>query len=808
MNLKLAAKDLRRTFDPAGLGIDTTENLIPKEAIIGQERASSALRFGLGIREDGFNVYVAGPAGSGKMTAIQAFLGELAKKADVPADWCYIYNFEDPYKPSALKLPAGQGRELQKDMKELVLFMSSGISKAFESDEYERKRDEIMKAVEAKRDKRMKELNDEVVASGFSLEMTPYGVVLIPLNDEGKPLSDSDLNKMSEEQRQDLDNKRKQLQEKLKSVLKSIRQFARDIQERVRKLDQEVALYVVGGSIDDLMEKYEGLPEVVEYLKQIRAEVLDDIEHLKDQRQGGRSQSPPALESSKLAVPEDPRLRKYQVNLLVDRSQQDGAPIVIELNPTYTNLIGRIEKEAQMGTLHTDFTLIRSGSLHQANGGYLVIPTEDVLRNLGAWDALKRSLRCQQLQIEDLSEKLGFAVTRTLRPEPIDLDVKVILIGPPILYYMLHEYDEEFFELFKVRADFDTTMDCTKENTQDFMTFLCTLCCREQCKHLERSAVAKLLEYATRLAGDKEKLSTRFGVIADVVREADFWAKDGGVQYVTGEHVQKAIEEKIYRSSMIQEKIQEMIEQNTLLIDTSGEKIGQVNGLAVLQVGDYMFGKPSRITVSVGPGREGIIDIEREVELGGPIHSKGVQILSGFLTRRFANEIPLSLAARLVFEQSYDGVEGDSASSTELYAILSALSDVPIKQGIAVTGSVNQSGEVQSIGGVNQKIEGYFDVCSARGLDGEQGVLIPRSNVRNLMLREDVMEAVEAGQFHIWAVETIDEGIEILTGEPAGQRGSDGSFEKGTLNARISERLELFQESLQKSAPEPEGEGD
>ena len=801
MILELSPGQLRRVFDPQTVGVETTESLDPREGIIGQERASSALHFGLGMKEEGFNIYVAGPPGSGKMTAVSAFLENIASIKDSPADWCYVYNFDDPYRPNALELPAGKGRELQQDMRELVSLMGREIPRAFESEEYEQKRAQILKAVEQKRAEAMTRLKSHVVEAGFALETTPFGIALLPLGQEGQPLTESDLGNLSEEQRTDLDGRRDRLEGELKTVLKNIREFARQVQQESLQLDREVALSVVGGSIDYLVSKYSKMPEVVEYLKGIQKEILEDLDAFKGVPAGG-SGPPAMLEGSKLAIPEKPRLRKYQVNLVVGQSGQKGAPIVVELNASYSNLVGRIEKEAQMGALHTDFTLIRPGSLHQANGGYLVLPAEDVVQNLGTWDGLKRALRSRQIQMEDLSERMGYPVTRTLRPEPIPLEVKVVLVGRPHLYYLLHAHDEEFSELFKVRADFDTSMESSEENIRDFVTFLCTFCCREQCRHLDRSAIAKLLEHAARMAGDREKLSTQFGELTDVVREADFWAKEEGSNYVVASHIQRAIREKVYRSSQGKEKIQEMIVRGSILIDTDGDAVGQVNGLAVLRMGDFMFGKPSRITASVGPGREGIMDIEREVELGGALHSKGVLILNGYLAREFAQDQPLSLSARLVFEQSYDGVDGDSASSTELYAVLSALSGLPIRQGIAVTGSVNQAGEVQAIGGVNHKTEGFFDVCAAQGLTGNQGVLIPESNVANLMLREDVVGAVEAGQFHVWAVKTINQGIEVLTGVEAGERQVEGGFPEGSVNDLVDCRLQELGESIKKSEPE------
>jgi lon-related putative ATP-dependent protease len=783
---ELSPEQLRRTFDPHALGIETTEHIEPLEGIIGQRRAVSALQFGLGIQELGFNIYVAGPPGIGKMTAVKSFLEELARQKETPPDWCYVNNFEDPYQPKALRLPPGWGARFAQDIKNLIEHVRRELPKVFESEEYSARRDEIVKAINQQREAIINRVQERATQAGFLLQAAPFGILIVPVLG-GRPLSDAEFQSLPQAAREDLQRRRDALQEDLKIAMKEIRTLEKTAQEKLHELDRQVALYMVGGLIDDLREKYRDLPEVLEHLHAVQKDILENIELFKGEQKPEGEVPPWAKE-----LP----FRKYAVNVLVDNSKQQGAPVVVELNPVYHNLFGRIEKETQFGALYTDFTMIKAGSLHRANGGYLVLPIEDVLRNLLSWDGLKRALRGREIFIEELGERLGFIATKSLRPQPIPLDVKVVLVGHPIFYYLLHAYDEEFPELFKVKADFDTRMDNSPENIQDFLKFLCTFCQKERLKHLDNTAVAKLLEYAARLAEDQQKLSTHFGAIADIIREANYWALQEGSSHIRARHVQRALGEKVYRSNLIQERIQEMIARGTLLIDTEGQAVGQVNGLSVMSLGSYTFGKPSRITASVAPGREGIIDIEREVELGGPIHSKGVLILSGYLAQKYAQDKPLTLTAKLVFEQSYEGVEGDSASSTELYALLSALSGVPIKQGIAVTGSVNQHGEVQAIGGVNEKIEGFFDVCKIKGLTGEQGVLIPKSNVQNLMLREDIVEAVRAKKFHIWAVSTIDEGIEILTGVPAGERGRDGKFPEGTINYFVDQRLREFAECL------------
>jgi lon-related putative ATP-dependent protease len=531
---------------------------------------------------------------------------------------------------------------------------------------------------------------------------------------------------------------------------------------------------------------------VVDYLKEVEQDIVDHFEQFREEPKNKEGDPMAAMRE----MAQQQALRKYEVNLLVDNSELKGAPVILELNPTFNNLFGRIEKEAQFGALSTDFTMIKAGSLHQANGGYLVVRIEDILTNFQTWEGLKRTLRDGKLVIEELGERLGFVVTKSLKPEPIPLEVKVVVSGEPMFYYLLLRLDPDFKELFKVKADFDSRMDRSEANLKDYAGVICRICNSENLKHLSAAALAQIIEHSSRLAGDQGKLSALFADIADILREASFWAEQGKSRYIEARHVEKAIEEKVYRSNLIQQRINEMIANGLIIIDAAGEKSGQVNGLAVIDLGDFAFGRPNRITASVGVGREGLIDIEREAKLGGRLHSKGVMILSGYITDKYVGEIPLSLSARLVFEQSYEEVEGDSASSTELYAILSRLADVPIKQGIAVTGSVNQKGEVQAIGGINEKIEGFFEVCRAKRLSGEQGVLIPASNVRNLMLKEEVAAAVKEGKFHIYPVSSIDQGIEVLTGVKAGQRGKSGRFTPGSINDRVQKRLTSLAEKL------------
>ncbi|HXI02991.1 MAG TPA: ATP-binding protein [Candidatus Saccharimonadales bacterium] len=796
---ELRAEDLRREFDPASYGTETTECLAPLEGIIGQKRAVQALKFGLGIQENGYNIYVAGPPGIGKMTAVKAYLESHAGEKETPPDWCYVNNFDDPYMPESLRLPPGRGRMLQHDMKELIEHLRRDVRRAFESDEYGSRRQTILKEFERRRTQLREKLNGTAEKAGFALEGTPLGLAMLPIL-EGRPLKESEFQALPPETRETIQKRREALQEQIGDAMKEMRGIERSARKRMQKLDEEVALYAVSGPMTDLTESYKDLPDVLGYIEAVQKEILENIEMFKATPGDGGGNT---AEIAAAAMQLDDLFRKFEVNLLVDNSRSTGAPVVLELNPSHNALFGRVEKETKFGALQTDFTMIKAGSLHRANGGYLVLPMEDVLKNLGSWEGLKRSLRAGEVQIEELGERLGFIAVKSLKPKPMPLDLKVVLVGRTLYYHLLHSYDEEFPELFKVKAEFDTRTDFNDDSVRDYLSFICTYSTQRSLKKPDGSALARMLEYVMRLADDKEKLSTHFGALADLICESNYWAVREEAAQITADHVRKALDEKVYRSSLVKERIQEMIERGMLLIETQGEAVGQVNGLSVLSLGDYAFGKPSRITASVGPGRGNIVDIEREVELGGPTHSKGVMILSGYLARHFAGEKPLALSARLVFEQSYEGVDGDSASSAELYSILSALSGAPIRQAIAVTGSVNQRGEVQAIGGVNQKVEGYFEVCRARGLSGEQGVMIPKSNVSNLMLREEVVEAVREGRFHLWAVASIDEGIEVLTGVPAGRRDAKGVFPAESIHGRVDRRLEGFRKALRREAPKP-----
>jgi lon-related putative ATP-dependent protease len=768
---------------------ESTKDVIPLSEIIGQERAVRALKFGLGIKDHGFNVYVAGYPGTGRKTAVRNFVEAQAKTQPVPSDWCYVNNFGNQYEPNALELPSGKGKEFQEDMKNLIENVRNALPKAFESEDYVAKREATVKGLENQRKQLIDELNAKAQKEGFVIQTTPVGLLLIPVLN-GKPLSEEEMLALPQNLKETLNEKREKLEAEFRNAMRQLIDMERRIHEALKKLNKEVALFAIGNLVESLIEKSQGTPKVAAYLKEVENDILDNLSQFI--RRGQPDQQIP------FPMPwmrEDP-YKKYRVNVVVDNSDMAGAPVVMETNPTYHNLLGRTEKEAQFGALTTDFSMIRSGAIHRANGGYLIIPVEDLLRNALAYDGLKRDLRDSKISIEEPEERYGFLSIKTLKPQPIPLSSKVILIGDPYVYQLLFSLDPDFRELFKIKAEFDSTMPRNDDKVKQYAAFVCTLCEREKLKHLDGTGLAKLVEYSSRIIEDQHKLSTQFSNIADIVRESNYYAVQDKSEFITANHVRKAVEEKVYRSKLIQEKIQEMITRGFFLIDTSDEKVGQVNGLSVMGLGDFAFGTPSRVTASIGLGREGVIDIEREAKMGGPIHTKGVLILGGYLNDKYAHDSPLSLSARLVFEQSYEGVEGDSASSTELYSILSALSGLPIKQYFAVTGSVNQKGDVQAIGGVNEKIEGFFEICKARGLTGQQAVMIPEANVQNLMLKEEVVDAVKAGKFNVYSVKSIDEGIEVLTGVKAGQRVKDGTFEEGSVNYLVEKQLKEMADKL------------
>jgi lon-related putative ATP-dependent protease len=775
--------------DPQEIGLSTSAEAAALKAIIGQERAVTALQFGLGIKEKGFNIFVAGLPGTGRTTAIENYLAEVANQESVPSDWCYVNDFHDNYRPNALRLPPGTAEKFRTDMQSLVAAAISDIRSALESEMAATQRDQLVNTYQLQKQALLEKVSEQARQESFAIQSTPVGLMIVPVA-KGKLLTDEEFVSLNPEQREELSKKQQQLQTALEAAVRQAKSVDKAAKEALQNADRQVAFYAIRDRFDEMKTQYDGVEEIPEFLSQVQEDMLASLSEYTSQEDAQPS-------GVTLPIPVGRKIpgRKYAVNVLVDHTGLQGAPVVLERNPTYGNLFGRIEQEAQFGALVTDFTMIRSGSLHRANGGYLVLPAEEVLRNPLAWESLKRALVNNEIVIEDAGDKMGFMTTKNLRPEPIPLRVKVILVGRSDVYQILLAYDEHFNELFKVKADFDTQMPRTPENTRNYALFVARICQKESLCHMDGLALARIVEHGSRLAEDQQKLTTRFGEIADVIREANYYAGLEQASAISASHVLKAVEARHYRSALYQERVTEMIQRGIIKIDVSGTQVGQVNGLSVLQLGDIAFGQPNRITASVGLGREGLVDIEREANLGGPIHTKGMLILAGFLAEQFSQDKPLSLTARLVFEQNYSGVEGDSASSTELYALLSALSDLPVRQDIAVTGSVNQKGEVQAIGGVNFKIEGFFEICKSVGLNGKQGVIIPASNQANLMLKDEVVRAARDGLFHIWPVKTIAEGIEVLTEVPAGERRADGKFTPNSVFARVDQRLNEFAET-------------
>ncbi|KUL01645.1 MAG: Peptidase S16, lon domain-containing protein [Methanoculleus marisnigri] len=786
--------EYRNAYEPGKVECASTGEIRPMEEIIGQERALRALRFGLEIREKGFNVYTSGAQGTGRMRAVRSFLDELAKAKARASDWVYVHNFENQYEPNAIALPAGRGPRFREDMKRFIEEARQALPRAFESEEYAKRRDETLQSLQGNRTDLIARINQRAQEAGFVIQMSPIGLLTIPVIN-GRPVPEEEFVTLPDDVRAEVQRRRDALNAELRSTLRQVQDIERQGAEAVKGVNHDIALYAIGNLVAELKENYADVPEIPVYVDAVQNDILDNLQaFLGVPEQPG---APPQFQAFIRELP----FRKYDVNVVVDNADAGGAPVIVEQNPTFQNLLGKIEKEVQFGIFTTDFTMIRPGSLHKANGGYLILSVEDLLRTPLSWDGLKTALKTGEAVIEEPGERMGFITAKTIKPEPVPLDIKVALIGTPMIYQILYRMDPDFKELFKVKADFDVVMDRNDENAGKYADFMCNLVREENLRHLDREAIARVIEYGSRLAADKEKLSTRFAAVADLIREANFYAASDGAEQIGRQHVMKTIDEKVYRSNLIQEKIQEYIQREIFLIETEGEKVGQVNGLSVIGLGDFAFGRPSKVTASIGVGREGIMDIEREAALGGPIHTKGVLIISGYLNNNYARDKPLGLSARLVFEQSYEGIDGDSASSTELYALLSALSGLPLKQYLAVTGSVNQKGEVQAIGGVNEKLEGFFEVCKAKGLNGDQGALIPASNVQNLMLKEEILEAAKAGKFRIYPVRTIDEGIEVLTGVPAGSRREDGTYEEGTVNYLVDRRLREMAETLKGFQP-------
>lgn len=799
----LRAEELRRTIDPASLGFKTTAELDPISSLIGQDRALRAIEFGANMKANDFNIFVLGPPASGKATATRAFLTEKAARLPAPFDWVYVYNFENPNRPRALRIPSGRARALEKGMIAAVDELRTTLPQIFEGEDYQTRRRSIDSQFRATQEEAFEALSRKAQAQNIAIMRTPTGFGMAPMH-EGKIVKPEVFNALPEEMQKGVQAKIEGLQKELEQILEAVPKSDKQRRNRLSDLNEEVADIAVIEALDDIKAAFADVAAVVEHLEAAHKDLVRNVGLFLS---GSEEES--QIVKQPVDTSRDPRFRRYMVNVVVSNGEgRSHAPIVEELNPNYGNLVGRVDHIAQMGALLTDFLLIKPGALHRANGGYLLVDARKLLMSPFAWEALKRALKSREIRIEQPAETAGFALsTQSLDPEPIPLEVKVVLTGDRELYYLLSQYDPDLGGLFKVQADFDDTIKRSDDNYRDYARVMASIVRTHSLKPIEASGVALILDESARLASDRERLSVEIGRISDIIREADYWAGQAGRDMIGRDDVARAVDEHIQRSDRLRDRAQETIDREVVFIDTDGEKVGQINALSVLQLGNFSFGRPSRITARVRMGQGRVTDIEREVKLGGPLHSKGVMILWGYLAGRFAQDVPLAMAASLVFEQSYGGVDGDSASSTELYALLSALSEVPIRQSLAVTGSVNQWGEVQPIGGANEKIEGFYDVCRARKLTGRQGVLIPKANVQHLMLREDVVEACRRGEFAIHAVSHIDEGIELLTGIKAGDRGSDGKFEPGTVNCLVEEKLRSFAERVKAFGRRP-GEGD
>ena len=785
---ELDADELRRTCSPDGLGFSSTAEVEPVEGTVGQQRAGEAIAFGLAAQTPGYNIFVSGPVGTGKRTALEASLHAHARLRPTPGDWVYVHNFREPRKPIAIALPGGRGHQLAADMRRFLEDARRELAGAFETDTYSERRRLATEPLEAEQERSMQQLRDEARAGGIALELTPSGIVTVPLSD-GHPITPADFAQLSETERARYQRTLDQLAPHVQAMLTRMRTLQREGRDQLRELEHEVALFAVGHLIDELRERHTDSPKLADWLHAVAEDVTDNLAQFRTQ---GQDEAQASLLASMGAAGGSP-LRRYEVNVFVAHDSDGGAPVVLETNPTYPNLFGRIEHQGMLaGGFVTDHHMLRPGAVHRANGGYLMLPAAEVLSQPLVWLKLKDILRTGQIRLENPAEEYALIPTSTLTPETIELDLKVILVGRPPLYELAYGLDEDVRKLFRVKAEFDWRVPWDAQSVAGYAGVIASIVRDSSLREFDAGAVARVIEHGARLAESRDHLSTSFADITGLATEASHWAAEAGSECVSAAHVQQAVEQRIRRSNLIEERLLELVREGALLLDYDGERVGQVNGLAVLGLGDYTFGRPVRITATAGPGRGALLSIEREADLSGPIHNKGFLTLSGYLRERYGQEQRIAVGATLTFEQSYEQIDGDSAASAELYALLSELSGLAVRQDIAVTGSVNQHGEVQAIGGVNEKIEGFFRTCCLGELTGRQGVVVPEANARNLMLSEEVVDSVRAGRFHVWTVSTVDAGIELLTGVPAGVRGDDGRFPDGSVHARVATRLERW----------------
>ncbi len=795
----LSSEEIRLECSPDRFRFRTTEEVPSLTGFVGQERALEAIDFGLHMEGLGFNIYALGETGTGKTSAVRSFISEKAKGEPVPSDWVYVNNFRDPSEPVAIPLAPGRGVEFQRDMADFLMFLRGVLRKVFESKEYDKQKSGITEAFQKRQKELFGSFEAEAESKGFKIHGTPAGFTIVAVDEAGEPIKEDEFNAFSAQKKQEMRDRGRQIQERMDDVVRSIKAEEKKSKDALAALERTVALSVMGHRLQETRGRHEGNEKLLAYIDAVQEDVLVNIDDFKTTGE----EQPTQVPFLKIAR-QEPDFTKYSVNVIVNNGEANGAPCIFEGNPTFYNLFGRVEHRFQMGAAITDFTMIRAGSLHKANGGFLVISALDLLKNIFSYDALKRALRQGEIRVEDMWEQYRVVATATMKPEPIPLNVKIILIGKPEIYYLLFALDEEYRELFKVKADFDDRIARTDQSLEHYAAFVASKAKEAGLLPFDAAGVAKVVDFGARLAEDQGKLSTKFSEISNLLREASFWAGREKSDVVTGAHVSRALRAKVRRASMIEDRLRELAAEGTVIVETSGMCTGQVNGLAVYDLGDHSFGRPSRITATVYAGKAGVLNVERETKMSGKIHDKAVLILSNWLGRRFAGNAPISLAASLTFEQLYGMVEGDSATCAELYALLSAIAGVPVRQGIAVTGSMDQNGNVQPIGGVNQKIEGFFDLCRLRGLDGTQGVVIPGRNRRNLMLKEEVVEAVRAGTFRIFEIDRIEEGVEVLMGIPAGEAGEGGSYPEGTLFRKVADRLEWLREAVRKQEGERE----
>ena len=786
-NNELSYKNLKRYCNAEKLPFETTEELEPISTGIGQERGIKALEFGLNVDVKGYNLYLEGPSGVGKTMYTKKYLETISKKKKTPTDWCYIYNFSNPNEPIAVSLPAGQGKEFKETMDQFIKDIRNDINSTFSNEDFEKEKNSIRQKFEQKRTTLLEKLNKESAKYGFEVKTAQNGIYMMPVVD-GKTLQEEEFEKLDEDVKKEYEDNSNIVQEQIISVISQIKTIEKEADLKIEEWQSNIALLTVNARINLIKSAYKKNKKINKFLDDIKQNILKNISAFIEQKQPVNSQMAPAQVLQQNSKPWE----NYRVNLFVDNSGLEGAPVIMDSNYSYHNIFGKLEYENYYGSLKTDYTMLKAGLIQKANGGYIIFQAKDLLENQMCYNALKKALRMKETTIENTSDQRSSMVMVSLKPEPIPLDIKVILIGNANIYHSLLAIDEDFRKLFKAKVEFEDDAPRTDENVVKLARFMHGFCIQEELSHLDKYAVAKIIEYASRLAENQNKLSTRFNDLSQIIGEACTWAKMSKSKVVKAEHVTKALEERIERVKKYDAKYTEMIKENTLLINTDGEKVGQINGLTVMTIGDYTFGKPAKITANTYTGKSGIMNVEREVSLSGSSHSKGVLILTGYLGEMFAQDIPLSLTASICFEQLYNGVDGDSASSTELYALLSSLSELPINQSIAVTGSVNQKGDIQPIGGVNAKIEGFYQVCKMRGLNGKHGVMIPIQNVVNLNLSDEVVEAVKNKKFHIYAISNIEEGIEILTGVPAGKKDKNGNFPAGTVNHLVYEKLKKY----------------